>query len=232
MRVSIALWAGVVGFALGTAAVGRRARRLRGDERTRLLAVVSVFVPLSVGTWYVAMALGPAVSRTTAGVVHWGRFADGVLTLPLVCGALAILAGTDRVTAATTAAVAGYTMTTTLAATLSVGAAKLVWLGVSVGGFLALLWLLLGPVSRAARGTAAAPFARLRTFVVAAMCAYPVVWILGPEGFALAPALAVPAGVALDLAFKIGFGLLLVRAVRRRDVPAARPGAGTGTGTP
>jgi bacteriorhodopsin len=214
--VSLLLWVGVAGFALGTVAVAYRASGVDGDERTRLLAVVAVFVPLSVGTWYVAMALGWAVTRTPAGVVHWGRFADGVLTLPLVCGSLAVLAGADRVTAATAAAVAGHTMATTLAATLATGTAKLVWLGIGVGGFLALLWLLFGPVTRAADGTAgAARFGRVRNAVVAAMCAYPVVWVLGPEGFALAPGPAAPAGVALDLAFKIGFGLLLAGAARR-----------------
>ena len=221
VRVSIALWAGVVGFALGTVAVGYRARGVDGNWRARLLAVVAVFVPLSVGTWYVAMALGAAVVRTPVGVVHWGRFADGVLTLPLVCGALAVLAGADRVTVGTTAAVAGYTMVTTLAATLATGVAKLVWLGVSVGGFLALLWLLFGPVTRTARGTAVPPptgsFLRVRNLVVAAMCVYPVVWAAGPEGFALAPGTAVPAGVALDLAFKTGFGLLLAGMARALD---------------
>ena len=217
VRVSIALWAGVAGFALGTVAVGYRARGVGGngsDQRARLLSVVAVFVPLSVGTWYVAMALGAAVARTPVGVVHWGRFADGVLTLPLVCGALAVLAGADRVTVGTTAAVAGYTMATTLAATLATGTAKLVWLGVSVGGFLALLWLLFGPVTRAARGRNAGPFRRIRNLVVVAMCVYPVVWAAGAEGFALAPGPAVLAGVALDLAFKVGFGLLLAGAAR------------------
>jgi len=213
--VSLALWVGVAGFALGTAAVGYRARSVDGSDRARALAVVAVFVPLSIGTWYIAMALGAAVSRSPAGVVHWGRFADGVITLPLVCGSLAVLAGAGRVTVGTTAAVAGYTMATTLAATLATGTGKVVWLGVSVGGFLALLWLLLGPVGRTASGTAAAGrFVRTRNFVVAAMCAYPVVWALGPEGFALAPGPAVPAGVALDLAFKTGVGLLLASAAR------------------
>ena len=226
--VSLALWIGTAGFALGTAAVGFRARGVDGDGRSRLLAVVAVLVPLSVGTWYVAMALGGAVVRTPAGVVHWGRFADGVLTLPLVCGSLAVLAGADRVTVGTTAVVAGYTMATTLAATLAAGSAKLVWLGVSVGGFLALLWLLFGPVSRAARGTALAdPFCRLRNVAVALMCAYPVVWVLGPEGFALAPGPAVPAGVALDLAFKVGFGLLLAEVARGRWVDSDAEGRTT-----
>jgi bacteriorhodopsin len=198
-------------MAVGALAVGVAGRGSTGRGRT--VAAVAVGPPVSAGTWYVAMALGQATLVRPAGVVAWGRYADGVVTIPLLVALLGLLAGADRRAVAVTAAVGAYTMATTLAATLSTGTAALVWLGVSVGGFCALLALVFGPLTpdpdRRTR--------RLRAFVVVLWLGYPVLWALGPEGFALATTLPTgAAAVVLDLLVKPGAGLLAVRAVAER----------------
>ncbi|WP_299262356.1 bacteriorhodopsin [Halorientalis sp.] len=206
------------GFGAGAALVGWLGRGRAGRART--LAAVLPFLPVSIGTWYLAMATGWAV-RAGDRVVHWGRFADGILAIPLLVFVLSVLADADRETTATGMAIGGYSMAVTLVATLTTGAAKLAWLGVAVGAFCALLWVLFGPLSRAARDSAdAAPaFDRARNAVVALFLLYPVVWILGAPGFALAPDLPLlPARVAIDAALKIGVPLfVLARTPRRTD---------------
>jgi bacteriorhodopsin len=157
----------------------------------------------------------------TAGghTVYWARFVDGPISVSLVVVALGLLAGVDRTTLATGVGVGAYTMAVTLGATLVTGPPKLVWTAVAVGGFCALLWILWGPFTRAAReadwpGTAA--FAPARTYATLLFVLYPVPWALGPGGFALAPGeYLLVVRLALDLALKVGFGVVVVRALSR-----------------
>lgn len=203
---------GAAAFGLGTALVAWFARGFTG--RARVVGVVTTFVPLSIGTWYLLMATGFAL-RAGDRLVYWGRFADGLTNIPLFVLLLALLADADRTTTATGMAVGGYTMLATLLATVTTGTAKLAWLAVASGSFCALLWLLFGPLGRAAaasdRPTADRLFARTRLLVVALFALYPVLWLLGEPGFALAPGdWLVPARLAVDMALKIGVPLSVV----------------------
>lgn len=212
---------GLVGMGLGALAAG-----VRGRGRSDWLPLVALALPLSSGTWYLAAALGQAVVVRPAGPVYWGRYADGVVTLPLLVVGLGLVAGADRRTLAAGAGLAAWTMATTLAATLSTGAGTVAWLVPAVGGFLALLWVVAGPLTPGAGGRmdaggatdAAEPASprsvrRLRAYVVGLWLVYPVLWALGPAGLALAPALPLAwPGVALDLLLKPGTGLLLLAA--------------------
>ena len=203
-------WAGAVAMAAGALAVGLAGRGTTGRART--VATVAVGPSVSAGTWYVAMALGQATLVRPAGVVAWGRYADGIVAVPLLVALLGLLAGADRRTLALAMAVGAYTMATTLAATLSTGGAALVWLAVSVGGFCALLALVFGPLVPDPDPSVR----RLRATLVALWLGYPVLWLLGPEGLALAPTLPTGAvAVGLDLLLKPGVGLLAVRTTRR-----------------
>ena len=200
-------WIGAAAMAVGALAVGAAGRGTTGRART--VAALAVGPPVSAGTWYVAMALGQATTREPAGVVAWGRYADGVITIPLLVAALGVLAGADRRAVVLGMAVGAQSMATTLAATLSTGPATVVWLGVSVGAFLALLAVVFGPLTP----DPSRRVARLRAYVVALWLVYPVLWLLGPEGVALAPGLPTgAAGLAVDLLVKPGTGLLAVRA--------------------
>jgi bacteriorhodopsin len=202
-------------MAVGALAVGVAGRSLTGRGRT--VAALAVGPPVSAGTWYVAMALGQATLVRPAGVVAWGRYADGVVTIPLLVAVLGLLAGADRRAVALGMLVGAHTMATTLAATVSVGPAKAVWLAVSVGGFAALLAVVFGPLTP----DPDAPVRRLRAYLVALWLVYPVLWLLGPEGFALAPGLPTGvAAVAVDLLVKPGAGLLAVRAAGKTYHPA------------
>lgn len=202
----------------------------RGHEgRTRAVAAVATFIPVSMGTWYLAMATGWAV---TAGgrVVYWGRFADGLTNIPLFVLLLALLAGADRTTTATGMGLGAYTMAATLAATVTTGAAKLAWLGVASGAFLALVWALFGPLGRGVDGRPGARpalFARTRLLVVGVFALYPALWVLGEPGFALAPgSWLVPARLAVDAALKVVVPLSVVAGLgdrrRRPDADGTR----------
>jgi bacteriorhodopsin len=196
-------------MAIGALAVGVAGRETTGRART--VATVAAGPPVSAGTWYVAMALGQATLVRPAGVVAWGRYADGIVTIPLLVALLGMLAGADRRALVLSMAVGAYTMATTLVATLSAGSAALVWLAVSVGGFTALLALVFGPLTP----TPDRSTRRLRACVVVLWLGYPVLWSLGPEGLALAPGLPIaPVAVVLDLLVKPGVGLLAIRVAK------------------
>jgi bacteriorhodopsin len=175
-------WMGAAGFGLGAALLAWLSREFRG--RARMAGVI----------------------------VYWGRFADGLTNIPLFVLLLALLADADRTTTATGMAVGGYTMLATLLATVTTGTAKFAWLAVALGAFCALLWVLFGPLGRAAAtADRAALFSRTRLLVVALFSLYPVLWLLGEPGFALAPGeWLVPARLAVDMALKIGVPLSVV----------------------
>jgi len=203
------LWLGAAVFGLGTALVAWVGRGL--TDRARTVGVVATFVPLSIGTWYLLMATGFAL-RAGDRLVYWGRFADGLTNLPLLVFLLALLVDADRTTTATGMAVGGYTMLATLLATVTTGTAKLAWLAVASGAFCALLWVLFAPLGRGAHDAAARGlFGRTRLLVVGLFAVYPLLWLLGEPGLALAPGeWLVPARLAVDAALKIGVPLSVV----------------------
>ncbi|MFB6146156.1 MAG: bacteriorhodopsin [Halobacteriaceae archaeon] len=229
------LWIGTIGMLLGMLYFVGRGWDVE-DEDAQEYYIITIFVAATAFTAYLSMATGYGVIHLPfkRQPVYWARYADWLITTPLLLVDLALLADAGRNTIATlvgldvamvlTGAVA--TLTTEGVLGLGVDGTRLLWWGVSTGYFLALLYLLLGRLSEQADrrgGRAADVFRTLRTLTAVLWTLYPVVWLVGPSGLGVIGLFAETAAfMVLDLAAKIGFGALLLQS---REAIGASPTA-------
>ncbi|MFB6111166.1 MAG: bacteriorhodopsin [Halobacteriaceae archaeon] len=197
------LWlpVGALALAGGAAGVAVRARNQPLFHR-----VLAVGPSMSAAAWYLLGIAGVAITETAAGSVFWGRYADGIVTIPLLTVGLATLAGAPRRSTTVATVLAAASMAATLGATLATGAQKLVLTVLAALLFGGVLWMLVGPL---APDTATRGIRRLRAYVVTLWLTYPVLWALSPAGLAIGPGLPLtwPA-VVLDVLLKVGWGYL------------------------
>jgi bacteriorhodopsin len=239
---SVFLWIGAAGMLLGmlyflVTGWGE------DDPKMQEFYIITIFVPAIAFVSYLSMALGYGVIDIADAVSHadkiyWARYADWLFTTPLLLVDLALLAGAGRNTIATLVGLDVAMIITGLvaamngerAAGLSVDAVRVIWWGVSTGFFLVLLYFLLGTLSDVAGGApqeVGALFSTLRNLIVVLWTAYPVVWIIGSEGLGyigLYPETA--AFMVLDLAAKVGFGIVLLRSRQTLQRAVGSRGAG------
>ncbi|WP_349770451.1 bacteriorhodopsin [Halobaculum lipolyticum] len=193
------------------------------DAEQQEYYIITIFIPAIAAASYFSMATGfglievPVQGLGTLDI-YWARYADWLFTTPLLLLDLALLAGADRNTIATLVGLDVFMIVTGLVGALArEGAAvRLAWWGISTGALIVLLYYLLGTLSEQASamsGERAALFARLRNLVLVLWSLYPVVWILGTEsGFEILPlGVETAAFAVLDLAAKVGFGIVLLR---------------------
>jgi len=213
---------------LGSALLGFGAlwflRRGRGtDEPVATYYVVLIFAVAIASIAYLVMATGVGLVRVEVvglgGVeVYWARYADWLVTTPLVLYLVCRFAGANR---AETATVMGLDvlmiLTGTAGALATEGqAVRVMWWAVSTAALLRILYVLLNPLSERVAGDPAPTrrrYRQLSRLIVGVWLAYPVVWIAGTEsGFALLPLFwETGAYMVLDFCAKVVFGYLLVR---------------------
>lgn len=215
------LWLGAALMALGALWFVALGWNETDSERQRFF-VVTIFVPVIAALAYFAMATGVGsfelqVPWQTAPLsVYWARYADWMLTTPLLLLDLALLAGADRNTIGTLIGLDVGMVATGFVATVTTAspAYRIAWWGISSGFFLVLLYVLVSRLSAQAAtqpGAVGALFARLRNLTILLWTAYPVVWLVGTEGVSLIPLYwETAAFMVLDVSAKVGFGYLLL----------------------
>ena len=225
----IALGIGTLGMAIGTVAFIAMGRG-ESDEHRRRFYVVTTLITGIATVAYLLMFLGIGITEVRVpgeGVlrIYWMRYADWLLTTPLLLVDLALLAGTDRGTIYRLVGLdVGMIVVGAAAAVAPVGqTVRLALWAVSSLFFVALLYVLANQLSAQAAwqsGEVAALFSTLRNLIIVLWTAYPIVWLFGTESTIG----LIPLGVEttlfmiLDLAAKVGFGFLLLRS---RDVLGA-----------
>lgn len=228
-------WVAAGGLALATVAFALMGRG-ETDARRREFYVLASFATAASFLGYLAVATGfGVVEVAVAGertAAYWGRYAGWLVATPSLLLALALLAGADRATVATLLGLGVAMVLTGLAAALATEgtAVRVGWWVVSAAFWVALLSVLVGPLTRrVARRPApvAATFAWLRNLLAAAWTAAFVVWILGPGSTigVFGPTVQTGLFAVLDLVATVGFGLVLLRDRSVLDL-ATRP---TGT---
>jgi bacteriorhodopsin len=223
---NIWLLLGTIGMALGTAYfIGTG----WGEEHTTTRRFYTIITAASVIATiaYLAMALGYGDTTVTHGgkthVVYWVHYVSWILTTPLILFALALVAeGTRR----TIAALIGFDVSMVLLglvtgltgrglASLDTQTLQFVLWGASFVAYLAVLGLLLRPLSREAAHQSAEVamlFSMLRNVVIVLWVVYPIVWLLGPSVMGIIPvSITLLAFLLIDLLVKIGFGVLLLQ---------------------
>ena len=101
---AIWLWIGTIGMTLGTVAFVARGWSVRDVEQQRFY-IVTIFITATASVAYFAMATGFGLTEVTLGNatldIYWARYADWLITTPLLLLDLALLAGANRNTIAT-----------------------------------------------------------------------------------------------------------------------------------
>lgn len=208
------LWIGFAGMAVGSLLFGAKAiarRRKEGME----FALVSFFITLWAATLYLSMALGETVLVDFKGQheIFWGRYVDWVVTTPLLLLDLGVIAGCRPKLIAGVLGADIFMILTGLVATLEGSPTNYLWYTISSGAFIAILIALFTEFSATARrrnGKVNKLFQTLRNVLTVLWIAYPIVWILGPEGLTvLSIGVETACYAILDLFAKVGFGLIL-----------------------
>ena len=194
-----------------------RERRQEGME----FALKSFFICLWAATLYLTMIVGETVTEIRGEQVFWGRYVDWVVTTPLLLLDLGILAGLRPKLIAGIMGADVFMIVTGLVADLEGSPTNYLWYTISTGAFIALV------ISLFTEFTASAELRRrqgenrifrlfktLRNLLVTTWICYPIVWLLGAEGFRLIDTGFETALYALlDISAKIVFGYILTRDV-------------------
>jgi bacteriorhodopsin len=217
---SIWLWIGTIGMTLGMLAFIARGWGVTDEEQQRFY-VLTIFIPATAAVAYFAMATGFGLTEITVNGqaldIYWARYADWLITTPLLLIDLALLAQASRNTIYTLVGLDVLMIVTGLVGALaSTPAVRIVWWGISTALLLFLLFFLVQSLNEAAsRQTESVRnlTTTLRNMLIVLWLAYPVVWILGTEGtIGLIPLYVETAAfMVLDLTAKVGFGFVLLR---------------------
>ncbi len=212
---------GTLGMALGTIAfifLG-----LKAPQGSRHFFVITASITLIAFISYLVMAAGGGTSLlvTDEGtrVFYWARYIDWLFTTPLLLLDLALLAlvrpGRNIGLIASIIGLDVLMILTGLGAGFSTNAfIQVVLFLISTAALVAVLYLLVTNLMSAARGQSpavAAVFNTLAVLTVVLWSLYPVVFLLGSEGFgAVGLGTEVFLFMVLDLLAKVGFGFLLL----------------------
>jgi len=216
------LWITAAAMAVGTIILYMKGRGMDSEE-SREHAVVSIFIPAVAATMYLAMALGFGVSRITLvdgadQLVFWGRYADWMITTPLLLLDLALFAGADRETIGTLLGLDVFMIATGFfAASSAQPVNRYVWWAVSSGAFVVILYVIFAKLPSFANsyGTdRASSFGNLRNLLAVLWFVYPLLWLVGTEGASVVPLGVETVGYAiLDITAKVVFGYALLSSV-------------------
>lgn len=207
------LWLGAASMVLGTLVYLWLGRNVAVYEQEFFIMAISVTVIAA--TAYLAMAMGMGSITVNGEKFLLVRYIDWLLTTPLLIALLGVLANASRSLIATLVGVDVYMI---VAGALGVVAdtlfTSLVWWGLGVVAYLVFLYLLLGALSDAAEempNDVSGIFTTLRNLTVVIWSFYPVLWVLGGNGFGVLPSIAESGGiVALDVLSKVVFGYILL----------------------
>jgi bacteriorhodopsin len=154
---------------------------------------IAAFIPIWSGLAYTAMALNQGKLEVAGQIAHYARYADWVVTTPLL---LLALSSTAMFSVAK-----NYTLIASLMGTQVIvivagliadlsgdGTQRYLWYSIGVGAFFVVLWGIWGRLMQIAATQSQAvgsAYRRAATYFTVFWVCYPVVWIIGPSGLGL-----------------------------------------------
>ena len=190
--------------------------------------IVAIAIPVWSGLAYLAMAFGYGSVEVAGQTTYWARYADWVVTTPLLLGALWMTATTradkgehaDLLVAVVAADV--VMILCGLVGDLSEGAARYVFYGVGVGALGVVFAITWGPLRRVAEQDAEVGrvFRTVAGYLAVFWVGYPLTWILGPSGLGVvSQGVDTALFVLLPIFSKVGFSVLDLSLLRRIGGP-------------
>lgn len=231
---TLLLWLGVIAFVLATGFFILLGTQAQAGART--FHVITAVITGMAAFSYLMMATGAGATLLDGDrIFYYFRYIDWLVTTPLLLVDLALLALVNP--SRNTGFVIGLIvldvfmiLTGLLAGSLGPGFGGGFWFIVSTIAMIVLLYLVATRLySEAARqgGAAQQVFGTLAILTLVLWSLYPVVWLLGTEGFgAVGSTGEVLLFLILDVLAKIGFGILLL--TNREALGQAMSGGGGG----
>ncbi|AFZ72995.1 bacteriorhodopsin [Natronobacterium gregoryi] len=205
---------GTLGMLAGTIAFVWRGLSADSDylQYYAILAAISLIATIA----YAVMAMGEGWLEVDDRVVFIPRYVDWILTTPLLLAFLGMLADVDRDFLYKVVAVNTVVMVSGFVAAAISPSWRFGLFGLGGIAYVVLVYMVLGTMTERARerdsGTQSL-FTSLRNLTLVLWTIYPVVWLLGPAGYALlTPTVDIMLIAYLDLLTKVGFGLIAINA--------------------
>ncbi len=187
--------------------------------------IVAIAIPVWSGLAYLAMAFGYGSVEVAGQTTYWARYADWVVTTPLLLAALWMTAttrtqkGPHAATLVALVAADVIMILCGLVGDLSTGPARFVYYGIGVAALALIFWIVWGPLRRVAEGQDAEVGKTYRTvaaYLGVFWVGYPLTWLLGPSGLGV---VGQPVDTALFVLLpvfsKVGFSILDLGLLRR-----------------
>ena len=186
--------------------------------------LVAALIPVWSGLAYLAMALDLGTVEVAGQTTYWARYADWIVTTPLLLVALWMTA-----TARTEKKVHVPTLVTLVAADvvmilcglvgdLSAGPARYVFFGIGVGALALIFWTVFVPLREVARHDAEVSdaYGKVAVYLALFWVGYPLTWILGPSGLGVvSQTVDTTLFILLPVFSKVGFSILDLGLLRR-----------------
>ena len=220
---------GTLAMAIGSLVIWAMSRALRREDAHH--GSLALAIPLVAMSAYFAMWQGQGVLEGGDHTSFIPRYLDWIVTTPLLLVSLAwvglppiqkVVDLRERQTLVGSAVLADvYMIVTGIVADRSpAGLVRDTWYIASCAGFLIVLALIWGrwrsEVSRLAGPGPLQAYTSLATLLSALWIAYPIVWLVGSTGLKVLPVtLETAVYTVLDVTAKVGFGIMLVAAVKR-----------------
>ncbi len=193
--------------------------------------VVAITIPVWSGLAYLAMALGMGTVEVAGQTTYWARYADWVVTTPLLLTALWMTATTrttkrEHAPALVTLIVADVVMILSgLVADLSDAPARGVYFGIGVAALGLIFWIVWGPLRRVAHHDpeVGRAYTTVAGYLSLFWVGYPLTWALGPSGLGVVGQdVDSILFVLLPVFSKVGFSILDLGLLRKMGGEAGR----------
>ena len=219
---SLLLWIYVAAMAGGAAVFLAWLLNPKGVPRAEY--VVALVIPVWSGIVYTAMALGLGQTEVAGQTTYWARYADWIVTTPLLVTALWLTATTEHekkpwLLLAGLIAADVIMILSGLVGDLSTGPARYVFFWIGVAALGVLFYLVWGPLKRVAGEEEAGltdVYVKSAAYLSIFWIGYPTTWILGPSGIGLlSQEVDTALFVLLPIFSKVGFSLFDLTLLRR-----------------
>ena len=216
-------WIGTLAMAAGSGYFGFAAAKAT-ERRWQILWALYFFICLIAFALYLLMATDYGYYLADGGHnTVWIRYVTWFLSTPLLIMALTFLGRSSSVLTGSLLGANAFMIATGFAATVlpedTPGFLHIIWWAISTGAYLAIAWAFLGRYKREAKAAmpnSASVFDKIVLVHLVIWTAYPVVWLLSPEGIgAIGSPIEAGAFAVLDIVAKVGFGFFAANSLRK-----------------
>lgn len=187
--------------------------------------MVAIFIPVWSAIAYFSIAVGQGFLEVSEQTVYFARYADWVVTTPLLLVALSLTAmfySKKNLSMILSLVFLDVIMIVTgFIADLSDGLLKYIWYGIGVVALILIFYIVWGPLKNIAQKSDAKlydHYKNMALYLTLFWISYPTVWLLGPSGLGVvSESVDVIGFIFLPMFSKVGFSIFDLRGLRKLE---------------